>query len=155
MYKAGVCADRYRKGNKKAKLWYDIRAEVAVTDERRENYGRRATDAPGGEDPYVKKSDLPGIIRAAVRQALDEYEHECLMHLRPGDNDHIRDLIGAIREVGMGDLANGIVVVRENHKFVMQCHAAASKIGWGVIIGITAVMGVVGIIAVGMWQQGK
>jgi hypothetical protein len=104
-------------------------------------------------DDCVTYDELPDIVRAAVRQALEDYEHECILHLKPGDAEHVRDLVGAIKEIGGGDLARGIVVVRENHKFVVALHQAAAKIGWGVIILAVSVMGTLGLVAAGVWQK--
>ena len=69
-------------------------------------------------EKYVTYKELPDIIKDAVKQALEEYEHECIMHLKPGDSEHVRDMVGAIREIGDGDLGRGIVKVRDNHKFM-------------------------------------
>ena len=104
-------------------------------------------------DNYVTSAELPDIIRGAVKQALEEYEHECILHLKTGDAEHVRDMIGVFREVGDGDLSKGIIVVRENHKFVMSCHKAATKIGWGVIIMAVSIMGTLGLFAAGIWKQ--
>ena len=104
-------------------------------------------------DDCVTYDELPDIVRAAVRQALDEYEHECVMHLKPDDAELMRDLVGAIKEIGDGSLSKGIVIVRENHKFVMACSQAASKIGWGVIVLTISVLGTLGLLAAGVWQK--
>lgn len=104
-------------------------------------------------DDYVTYDELPEIIRGAVRQALEEYEHECVLRLKSGDAEHVRDMVGVFREVGGGDLCKGIIIVRENHKFVMSCHKAATKIGWGVIIMAISVMGTLGLFAAGIWKQ--
>ncbi len=104
-------------------------------------------------DDCVTYDELPDIVRAAVRQALEDYEHECIMHLRPEDATHMRDLVGAIKEIGDGNLPKGIVIIRENHKFVGVCHNAATKIGWGVIIISVSVMGALGMFAAGLWKQ--
>lgn len=106
-----------------------------------------------GCEDCVSHDELAEIIRDAVRQALEEYEHECIMHLRPEDAEQMRDLVGAIKEVGDGNLSKGITTIRENHKFVKCCHAAAAKIGWGVIILSVSVMGVLGMFAAGVWKQ--
>lgn len=120
-------------------------------DQRTQPYGRRATDKPS-DDLYVRRAELSAIIERAVRKTLDEYDHECIMHLKADENEHMRDLVGAIREVGDGDLRKGIVAVRDNHKFVMQCHKAASRIGWGVIITIAVVLGSLGFISFSILQ---
>ena len=104
-------------------------------------------------DDFVKRSELEEVIQRAVLSALEEYEHECVMNLRPEDNGHIRDLVGAVREIGDGDLGRGIIAVRENHKFVLSLHNAALKIGWGVIILVTSVLGTLGVIAAGVWKN--
>lgn len=103
-------------------------------------------------DDFVKRSELEEVIRRAVLSALEEYEHECVMNLRPEDNGHMRDLVGAVREIGDGNLPKGIIVIRENHKFVASCHSAAAKIGWGVIIATVTVIGAMGILVVSMWR---
>lgn len=102
---------------------------------------------------YVTYDELPEIIREAVKQALEEYEHECVLHLKTGDSEYIRDMVGVFRELGDGNLSKGIIVVRENHKFVKSCHKAAAKIGWGVIIMAISVMGTLGLFTVGIWKQ--
>ena len=101
----------------------------------------------------VTHEELPDIIRESVRQALEEYQHECVMHLRPEDAEQMRDLVGAIKEVGDGNLSKGITVIRENHKFVKACHCAAAKIGWGVIIISLSIMGAFGMFAVSFWKH--
>lgn len=106
-------------------------------------------------DGCIEREELPGIIKDAVRQALEEYEHECIMQIKPGDAEHMRDLVGAIKEIGNGSLPKGIIIVRENHKFVMACHSAATKIGWGVIILAVSVIGTLGLVAAGVWKQTK
>ena len=104
-------------------------------------------------DDFVKRSELEEVIQRAVLAALEEYKHECVMNLRPEDNGHMRDLVGAVREIGEGDLGRGIIAVRENHKFVLSLHSAATKIGWGMIILVTSVLGTLGVIAAGVWKQ--
>ena len=116
--------------------------------------GRRNMDGFSGDgsDCFVRRSELPGIIREAVHQALDSYEHECVMHLKDGDSVYVRDMIGAIKEIGDDSLPRGIAIVRENHKFVHSCQNAATKIGWGVIIVIATIMGSLGMVAVSAWK---
>lgn len=104
-------------------------------------------------DEFVRRSELDEIIRSAVRRTLDEYEHICILNLKAGHVDHVRDLVNAVSEVGDGDIAKGIVAVRDNHKFVMQCHAAAAKIGWGVIIATMVVLGTLGVVAASLWNS--
>lgn len=126
---------------------------MSENDQREVRYGRRSTDNPGGsDDPYVRRSELEEIIQITVQRVLDEYEHVCLMNLKEGDTEHVRDLVGAVREIGDGNLPKGIVIIRENHKFVAACHRAAAKIGWGVIIATATVIGAMGILVVSMWR---
>lgn len=117
---------------------------------------RRSEDFARLEDLKlcVKKSELEEIIKFAVREALDSYQHKCIMDLRTEDSAQMRDLIGAIKEVGDGDMCRAIVRVRDNHKFMTAIHAAAGKIGWSVIILTVSVMGTLGVIAFGAWKQG-
>ena len=118
--------------------------------------GRRCSDGftfgDGNGDDFVRRSELDVIIRIAVRQALDEYEHECIMDLRPNDAEYVRDLMNAIREIGAGDLPKGISIVRENHKFVRSCQSAATKIGWGVIIVVVTIMSSMGLLVASAWK---
>lgn len=114
-------------------------------DQRTQRYGRRATDVPGADIDFVRKSDLPGIIRQAVRQALDEYEHECVLALRPGDQDYARDIFQAIRELGHGSLGDGVAEMRENHTFVAKYRKFTGHIGTTVVtVILVAIMGVIG-----------
>ena len=136
-------------------------AEGLRDNDRRERV-RREEDALTLEDfvrkedllACVKKEELQDIIKEAVREALSSYQHECIMDLKAEDAACVRDLIGAIKEVGDGDLPKAIVCVRENHKFIKSLHGAALKIGWGVIIAVISIMGSLGMLVVGMWRQG-
>lgn len=127
-------------------------------DQRTQQCGRRATDAPGADGDFVKKTDLPGIIRQAVSQALDEYEHECVLALRPGDLDYARDIFQAIRELGHGSLSDGVAEIRENHTFVARYRKFTGHIGTTVVtIILVAIMGVIGsgLVAGGVaWVKG-
>lgn len=96
-------------------------------------------------DDYVRRSELDGIIRNAVRQTLDEYEHECVLSLKAGDAEHARDIFQAIRELGHGDLCDGIAELRENHSFVARYRRFTGQIGTTIItVVILAIMGVIG-----------
>lgn len=130
-----------------------------MTDEQRaQHYCRRATDVPGSDIDFVRKADLPGIIRQAVRQALDEYEHECVLALRPGDQDYARDIFQAIRELGHGSLGDGVAEMRENHTFVARYRKFTGHIGTTVVtVILVAIMGVIGsgLVAGGVsWVRG-
>ena len=119
-------------------------------DQRTQPYGRRATDHPsasdgGGDDPYVRRSELSTIIERAVRCALDQYEHTCIMCLRPDDVEHVRDLFSVIREVGHGDTETGIQEIRENHTLLARYRKWSGNVGTTVITAILlAAMAVVG-----------
>lgn len=115
-------------------------------------YGRRATDNAQFCELYIKRTELPGIIRDAVRQALDEYQHTCVMCLSSEDIPHVRDLVHAVREIGDDNIKKGIVIIRDNHKFVNRCHGAATKVGWFVIICVMALLGTAGLLVTGMWR---
>ena len=127
-------------------------------DQRTQQYGRLATDVHGADGDFVRKTDLPGIIRQAVRQALDEYEHECVLALRPGDQDYARDIFQAIRELGHGSLSDGVAEIRENHTFVARYRKFTGHIGTTVVtVVLVAIMGVIGsgLVAGGIsWVKG-
>ena len=127
-------------------------------DQRTQQYGRRATDVPEADGDLVRKTDLPGIIRQAVRHALDEYEHESVLALRPGDQDYARDIFQAIRELGHGSLSDGVAEIRENHTFVARYRKFTGHIGTTVVtVIIVAIMGVIGsgLVAGGIsWVKG-
>ena len=131
-----------------------------MTDERRENYGRRATDSPAGpgDDPCVRRSELDAIITRAVRCALDQYEHTCIMCLRPDDVEHVRDLFSAIREIGHGDTEVGIKEIRENHKLMTRDRSwtgnAGTAIITAIILALMAVMGSTLVSGVVSWIRG-
>ena len=86
-------------------------------------------------DEYVKRSELPEILKTAVREALNEYQHECVLNLRNGDSEHARELFQALREIGHGNLGDGITEVRENHTFIMRYRKWACNTG-GLIITV-------------------
>lgn len=129
--------------------------------EQRAGYGRREEDMLRAEEfaskedlmACVKKDELERIVRDAVREALDSYQHKCIMELRSEDASHMRDLVNAIKEVGDGNLVKAASIVRDNHKFVMSLHTAATKIGWGVLIVAVSIMGGLGLFAAGVWKQ--
>ena len=131
---------------------------MMTDDQRTQQYVRRVTDAPGADGDFVKKTDLPGIIRQAVRQALDEYEHECVLALRPGDQDYARDIFQAIRELGHGSFSDGVAEMRENHTFVARYRKFTGHVGTTVVtVILVAIMGVIGsgLVAGGIsWVKG-
>lgn len=131
---------------------------MMTDDQRTQRYGRRATDVPGADGDFIRKTDLPGIIRQAVRQALDEYEHECVLALRPGDQDYARDIFQAIRELGHGSLGDGVAEMRENHAFVTRYRKFTGHIGTTIItVILVAIMGIIGsgLVAGGIsWVRG-
>ena len=96
-------------------------------------------------DEYVKRSELPEILKTAVREALNEYQHECILNLRTGDAEYGRELFQALREIGHGNLGDGITEVRENHTFIMRYRKWACNTG-GMILTliILAVAGFAG-----------
>ena len=136
-------------------------AEEKTQREKRDGYGRREEDMSRVEEfalkadvlACVKRDELEKIIKDAVRDALESYQHKCIMELRSEDVGHMRDFVGAIKEVGDGSLSKAAVIVRENHKFVSALHKAATKIGWGVLIVTVSIMGGLGLLAAGVWKQ--
>lgn len=96
---------------------------------------------------------LESLIRKAVNEAMDDYQHECLLELKEGDIGYVRNIVDAIKEIGDDSLPKGITIVRENHKFVASLHKAATRVGWGVFVLIASVLGTLGIIAAGVWKQ--
>lgn len=101
----------------------------------------------------VTYDELSEIIQSAIKQALSEYQHDCIMELKDEDVEHVRDLVGAIKEVGDGSLAKGIVVIRDNHKFIVSLHKAATKVGWGVFIITASVIGALSVVVAGVWRH--
>lgn len=108
-------------------------------------------------DDFVRRSELPQIIKAAVREALDEYEQRVLA-LRPGDQDYARDIFQALRELGHGSLGDGVAEMRENHAFVARYRKLTGHIGTTMItVILVAIMGVFGstLVAGGIsWVRG-
>lgn len=109
-------------------------------------------------DEFVRRSELPQIIKTAVREALDEYEHECVLALRPGDQDYARDIFQALRELGHGSLGDGVAEMRENHAFVARYRKFTGHIGTTVVtVILVAIMGVIGsglVAGVVSWARG-
>ena len=96
-------------------------------------------------DDYVTSAELDAIITRAVHQALDEYQHECVLALRPGDQEYARDIFAALRELGHGSLGDGVAEMRENHAFVARYRKFTGHIGTTVVtVILVAVMGVIG-----------
>jgi hypothetical protein len=77
----------------------------------------------------VKRDELAGIIRQSVREALDSYQHRCVLHLTPDQTEQVSHLFGAIKEVGGGSLENGVKEIRENHKLISRYCRITGKIG--------------------------
>ena len=106
----------------------------------------------------VTRAELDDIIQRAVRQAIDEYQHECGLALRPGDTEHVRDIFQALRELGHGSLGEGVTEMRENHAFVARYRKFTGHIGTTVVtVVLVAVMGVLGsaLVAGGVaWVRG-
>lgn len=106
----------------------------------------------------VTRSELDDIIQRAVRQALDEYQHECVLALRPGDTAYARDIFAALRELGHGSLGDGVTEMRENHAFVARYRRFTGHIGTTLItVILVAIMGVIGsaLVAGGVsWVKG-
>ena len=95
-------------------------------------------------DDYVTRAELDAIITRAVHQALDEYQ-QCVLALRPGDKDYVRDIFAALRELGHGSLGDGVMEMRENHAFVARYRKFTGNIGTTVVtVILVAVMGVIG-----------
>lgn len=109
-------------------------------------------------DEFVRRLELPQIIKTAVREALDEYEHECVLALRPGDQDYARDIFQALRELGHGSLGDGVAEMRENHAFVARYRKFTGHIGTTVVtVILVAIMGVIGsglVAGVVSWARG-
>ena len=98
-------------------------------------------------DDYVKRSELPGIIKDAVREALDEYSHKCKLDVSDADLEQAKFLFAALKEIGHGELDIGITEARENHRFLSRYRSWTGNVGTAVITFI--VLGVVGV--VGAW----
>lgn len=100
----------------------------------------------------VTRAELDDIIQRAVRQALDEYQHECVLALRPGDTEYARDIFAALRELGHGSLGDGVTEMRENHAFVARYRRFTGNIGTTVVtVILVAVVGVLGSALVAGW----
>lgn len=98
-------------------------------------------------DDYVKRSEVQGIIKAAVREALDEYKHKCKLNVGDADLEQAKFLFAALKEIGHGELDIGITEVRDNHRFLSRYRRWTGNAGTAVITFI--VLGVVGV--VGAW----
>lgn len=109
-------------------------------------------------DDAITRAELDDIISRAVRQALDEYQHECVLELRPGDTEYARDIFQALRELGHGSLGDGVTEMRENHALVARYRRFTGHIGTTLItLILVAVMGVLGsaLVAGGVsWLRG-
>ena len=98
---------------------------------------------------YVRKDELEEIIHRAVREALGEYKHECVLHLEPDQVREVKNLFCAIKEIGHGKLDAGVERVRENHKLITRYCEVTGKVGTTVItIFVVAVLSFVGLSAV-------
>lgn len=136
-------------------------AEPLIRQEKRNGYGRREEDILRAEEfaskadvlACVRRDELEKLVKEAVVAALNSYQHECVMGLRPDDIEQMRDFVGAIKEVGDGSLLKAAIVVRENHKFIGTLQGAATKIGWGVLIVVVSIMGGLGMLAAGVLKH--
>lgn len=98
---------------------------------------------------YVRKDELEDIIHRAVKEALGEYKHDCVLNLDPDQVREVKNLFCAIKEIGHGKLDAGVERVRENHKLITKYCEVTGKIGTTVItILVVAVMSFVGLSAV-------
>lgn len=71
-------------------------------------------------------------IDKKIQNAINNFEHECIMNIGDSDVPYIRELVTAIKEVGDGSFPKAIAIIRDNHKFLAKINAVATKVGWGV-----------------------
>jgi len=92
-------------------------------------------------------------VNEGVRKALEEH-HLCRYNILPEDAGHIA---GMIRDVGGGNFAAGVEILRTNHKFLLQFRAGINRVSdyitkaiVTIIIGVLATLLYVGLRAKGM-----
>jgi hypothetical protein len=132
-----------------------------MTDERqipaqqadRRNAVRREADVLSLEDfvrleeflDCVRRDELDAIIKQSVREALDSYQHRCVLHLNNEQTEQVSHLFCAIKEIGHGNLEAGVKEIRDNHKLISRYCRFTGKIGTTtisfIIFGILAILG--------------
>lgn len=96
-------------------------------------------------DDYVKRSEISEIIKTTIREVLCECKDACPAGVSEEDYVHVKELLVAIKEVGNGDLGDGIIVLRENNTFIAGYRKITGNIGTTVITAVVlAVLAVVG-----------
>ena len=101
------------------------------------------------DNEYVRKDELEDIIHRAVKSALDEYQHDCILNLGPDQAREVKNLFCAIKEIGHGKLDAGVERIRDNHKLITRYCEVTGKVGTAVItMFIVAIMSFIGLSAV-------
>ncbi|NCC83994.1 MAG: hypothetical protein EOM03_07695 [Clostridia bacterium] len=120
---------------------------MAETEERRGEI-RRKIDQVSLEEfarredllACVKKEELQDIIKGAVKDALDAYQHKCVLNLDSEQIRQVSNLFNAIKEVGDGQLEHGVEVIRDNHKLMSRYVTVTGKIGTTVITTVVFII---------------
>jgi len=98
-------------------------------------------------DQYVRRDELALVVKDAVVGAFRDYQHECLFgfDFSPSDVKQVENMMFAIKELGDGDMAKGVQVVRGNHEFISRYKDYTGRAGTAmftvIIIGVLGIVG--------------
>jgi hypothetical protein len=120
---------------------------MAETEERRGEI-RRKIDQVSLEEfarredllACVKKEELQDIIKGAVKDALNAYQHKCVLNLDSEQIRQVGNLFNAIKEIGDGQLEHGVEIIRDNHKLISRYVTVTGKIGTSVITTVVFII---------------
>jgi len=99
-----------------------------VSESERRNSMRRERDRQ-----YVRRDELESIVQRAVAAGIRDYQCECVFDLNPEEVKQVENMLFAVKELGDGDLATGIGVIRDNNQFVAKYRREAEKLGLKII----------------------
>lgn len=89
---------------------------------------------------YVRRDELETIVQRAVANGIKDYRCECIFDLSEDEIGQTKNMLFAVKEIGDGDLATGIEVMRDNNKFVAKYRREAESLGLKVVTRVVMVV---------------
>lgn len=88
----------------------------------------------------------------AVAEAMEEYQHKCLLDLDEKEIEATQTFFDVVKATGHGNIVAGIEEIRENHNFIIglrrRCEKAGEAVVQTVVKGVTSALLIVLVIGI-------
>lgn len=92
----------------------------------------------------AERAELAMVVQEAVALAISKH-NPCACGLTPQVQAEVGHFFGMVRDVGAGDICNGVEIMRDNASFIKCVRGGVNKLSWVVasviVAGVIAFMG--------------